>query len=111
ETYQSRLQLLTALLKRDQIFDPKHVSELLDFELDTAIACYKSSISRADMEDLTLRQAQIQKLESKITLYRLRYFTQIDRDDLRAQWYIDNGLKQQLRDNSLSLEMRCKLQL
>jgi len=113
EVYRRRLQLHTALIKVDQVSSFGTVSALLKFELKLALRCnkYKTMFLKIFLSDPSLRLQTIQKLEIKIEAYRQRYFTQIDWDDLRAQFYIDSGLKTQLRNNALSLQMLCQLHL
>lgn len=111
ERYRFHTMLYKALIKIEQYrvgTNPK-IPDILRFEINYIYHVFDRI--RKDFMSTDYRRDKLTRIKHKIDLYRQRFFTRDDWDELRAQEYIENGLIEDLQNNTLSLKTLCELKL
>jgi len=110
EDYRHHRDLLRALTKIQELYSYGSIPDIVKKQLFFAYYLYGKEEPEKDI-DADLRESKIQHLRSKINLFQQNYFTAVDYENLRAESYLEDGLEAKLRDNELSLQLRCRLAL
>lgn len=113
ERYRFHTMLYKALTKIEQYFCERYrvitIPKLLAFEANIAYVLFQRIMK--PVSDPQYRQDKLIRIKRKIDLYRQRFFTQDDWDNLKSLAYLENGLVRDLQNSVLSLQTLCALQL
>lgn len=112
ETYRLNVLLHKILFDIEYVYMGRNLPEPIKFGLTLFFRCFHV-LNEVKYNQLLKSSAYrikyIEKLSNKIAQYQQRFFNEIDHEDARVQWYIDNGLEEKLRENNLDLKTRCNL--
>lgn len=110
EKYRFHTLLYDVLDKIEHIYFGKNIPQVVEDELFLIHDAF-NKILKDKIETSDYRVTKLAKLKHKIDTFRQKYFTQVDWENLRVEWYFKNGLVDKLRENDLDLKTRCELVL